>query len=103
MTQQEIKVNDPEALRRQARRHYEMRDFFREMASGYEARYDTIVGQLDSSQVGRYQQWWSALRARLLREADLHDQSGRHLEIASDAYTTVEAHTTPTFTPHSAK
>lgn len=94
MTPPEIKVNDPGELSVQARLHYEMRDVLREMASGFQSRYDSIVGQLESSQMGRYQQWWQTLKTHLLREAELHDQSGRHLEAASGAYTAVETHTT---------
>lgn len=96
--QQQLQVNDPEALRTQARLHYQMRDFLTEMAAGFQGRYDTVVSQLDSSQIGRYQQWWQTLKTHLLHEATAHEELGQRLEAASGAYTTAEQHTTHTFT-----
>ncbi len=99
MANQEIHVGEPEALRAQARLHYQMRDFLLEMAGGYQAKYEDIVSQLQSDQIARYQQWWQALKTHLLREAELHAQLGDRLEAARAAYDTVETHSTRAFTP----
>lgn len=93
----QIHVAAPDALTAQARRHYEIRDYCNQIAGEFESKYQAVLSELQGGQAQQYQQWWTTLKAHLLKMASQHDQFGRNLEAACAGYETLEPHVARSF------
>ncbi len=100
MVDEQIRVDDSDALTAQARLHREMRDHLRQIVGGFDSRHNAIASQLDGGQAAQYQQWWQTLRAHLLKQAQQHDEFAQRLDDARATYAATEARVNKTFTPH---
>ncbi len=79
-------VPSKEQFSEQAKMHVNVSDKLKEMVSSFEHHHETILSHLDSSQVAYYREWWKELKGQFLKQADLHEQLGKHLITAGDNY-----------------
>jgi uncharacterized protein YukE len=85
-----IKVPEANQFNQQAQLHYQVRDGLNQLISDFTHHHDTILSQLDSSQVEHYSTWWQNLKTYLSNQAYLHDQLGKNLITAGENYQTVD-------------
>jgi hypothetical protein len=87
---EDLIVPQDDNFSRQAKVHHQIRDSLNEIVSSFDVHHDTILNQLDSSQIGHYSDWWQIVKTYLLNQADLHDQLGKHLITAQGNYQTAD-------------
>jgi hypothetical protein len=86
----DIKVPEIDYFTQQSQMHYQVRDGLNELISDFTRHHETILSQLDSSQVEHYSTWWQDLKTSLSNQATLHDQLGKHLITAGQNYQTFD-------------
>jgi hypothetical protein len=89
-----IKVPASDHFSQQAQLHYQVRDGINDLIDDFSRHHDTILSQLDSSQVEHYRTWWQNLKTYLSNQATLHDQLGQHLITAGEHYHTLDQNIT---------
>lgn len=85
-----LTVPEVDHFNQHAQLHYQVRDGINEFITDFDSHHETILSQLDSSQVEYYRTWWQNLKTYLSNQATLHDQLGKHLIAAGANYYTLD-------------